>query len=70
MLRTPVTSSNLRSVGYDLQTQKLEIEFKTGLVYEYSTVPVSVYQELMSAVSHGRYFNQRIKKNYPYRRIR
>jgi len=70
MLRTPVTSSNLRSVGYDPQTQKLEIEFISGGVYEYFTVPVNVYQGLMSAASHGRYFDQNIKNIYQYRRIR
>ena len=70
MLRTSVVSSNIRSVGYDPQTQKLEIEFNSGWVYEYSTVPVSVYQGLMSAESHGRYFNRYINNSYPYRRIR
>jgi hypothetical protein len=68
--RTPVTSSNLRSVGYDPSTRTLEIEFhKTG-VYEYSGVPQFVYDGLMSAGSHGTYFDRHIKKGgYPYRRV-
>lgn len=70
MNRTVVTSSNLRSVGYDPATQTLEIEFLKSGVYQYSGVPQSVYNELMSASSHGTYFDQFIKKaGYSYRRV-
>lgn len=69
MLRTPVSSSDLRSVGYDPQTQTLEIEFNSGEVYQYFNVPVGIYQGLMSAASHGKYFHQNIKNTYSYRRI-
>lgn len=69
MLRTPVASRDLRSVGYDQQTQTLEIEFNSGGVYQYFNVPVNVYQELMSAASYGKYFHQSIKNNYSYQRI-
>jgi hypothetical protein len=69
MLRTPVSSSNLRSVGYDPRTQTLEIEFNSGDIYQYFNVPAIIYQGLMSAGSHGKYFNQNIKKTYHYLRI-
>jgi hypothetical protein len=42
MLRTPVSSSALRSVGYDPQTQTLEIEFNSAEVYQYFNVPLGV----------------------------
>ena len=53
MNRTPVTSSNVASVGYDPVTMTLEGEFKNGSVCQYFDVPEVVYQELMSAASVG-----------------
>jgi hypothetical protein len=41
MDRTPVSSSNLSSVGYDPDEQILEIEFNGGRVYQYYDVPPS-----------------------------
>lgn len=70
MNRAPVSSSNLRSVGYDEATQTLEIEFHSGGVYQYDSVPRSVYKALMNAPSHGKYFHAHIKGVYPYKRIR
>ena len=70
MNRTPVSSSNLRSVGYNATTNTLEIEFQSGRVYQYFNVPKSVYQGLMNAASHGTYHHRRIKDRYPYERIR
>jgi len=69
MNRTPVTSSNVMSVGYDRNTLTLEVEFKTGSVYQYFDVPEAVYQELMSAASVGTYLNQNIKNSYRYAQI-
>ncbi len=68
MIRQPVDSSNLRSVGYDEATQTLEIEFHNGGIYQYYAVP-SVYQALMSAPSHGKYFHAHIKGVYQYKRV-
>jgi hypothetical protein len=62
MERKNVSSSNLKSVGYDYSTQTLEIEFLNGGLYQYSGVPGSVYNGLMSASSHGSYFDQYVKK--------
>jgi hypothetical protein len=70
MLRTPVESSNLRSVGYDPATQTLEIEFHSGGVYQYVGVPPSVYQDLLAAPSLGSYFQAAIRNQYAYTRIR
>lgn len=70
MKRTPVSSSNLRSVGYDSSTSTLEVEFNDGSIYQYSGVPSSVYQGLMAASSHGSYLHAHIKDRYPYRKIR
>ncbi len=69
MFRQSVSSSNLRSVGYDFHTSILEIEFNSGGVYQYFNVPASVYQALISASSHGTYFHAYIKNHYRYSRI-
>jgi len=70
MNRLPVSSSNLRSVGYDSSTNTLEIEFNSGGIYQYRGVPPAVYERLMSASSHGKYFHAHIKNVYPDTKIR
>lgn len=69
MNRTPVTSSNVAAVGYDVNTMTLEVEFKNGSVYQYFDVPEAVYQEFMTAGSVGTYLNQNIKNSYRYAQI-
>ena len=70
MNRVPVSSSSLRSVGYDEAASVLEVEFVDGGVYEYSNVPVRQHLSLMSASSIGSYFATNIKKGgYPCRRL-
>ncbi len=66
MERTSVTSSNIRAVGYEVESQALEIEFNNGSVYEYSGVPENEYEGLMSADSKGTYFNSNIKNKFPF----
>jgi hypothetical protein len=68
--RVPVSSSALRSVGYDVGAQVLEIEFHDGAVYRYYGVPADIHRGLMGADSHGRYFQQYIRgAGYRYERI-
>ncbi|HHJ4503920.1 MULTISPECIES: KTSC domain-containing protein [Klebsiella/Raoultella group] len=69
MIRQPVSSSNLQSVGYDPTTRVLEIAFHSGGVYQYSGVPSTVHLGLLSAGSKGQYFHQHIKNVYSYRRV-
>ncbi len=69
-----VSSSNIASVGYDAAydaaTCTLQIKFHSGGLYEYYNVPYAVYQGLMNAPSHGKYFHQHIKDVYPYKKLR
>ena len=69
MKRTPVNSSNILSVGYDLSTLTLEVEFHNGSVYQYFDVPEAIYEALISAESHGTFLNTQIKGVYRYARI-
>lgn len=66
----PVTSSQLSYIGYDKDSNTLYITFKNGSVYEYTDVPITVYNELMGAASVGKYFASNIKNNYRNSRIK
>lgn len=63
----PVSSSNISEIGYGGTT--LYVRFHHGGLYAYYNVPESVYRNLMSASSHGRYLAQYIKGAYRYQRI-
>jgi len=69
MKRQKVSSSNLASIGYDADNQILEIEFNHGGVYQYYDVPGDVYDDLMNADSHGKYFAAYIKNDYEYQKM-
>lgn len=69
MEREKVSSSLVRSVGYDPDEQLLEVELQDGKIYQYRDVPEETYQGLMEAESHGRYFNHHVR-GHSYHRIR
>jgi KTSC domain-containing protein len=60
--RQQVRSSNVVSVGFDGTT--LEVEFKGGKVYQYKGVPQTLYDELISAPSIGKYMRDYVIGNY------
>ena len=64
MDRTSVESRMIESIGYEADTQMLEVEFKDHRVYQYSDVPITVYNDLMEADSVGGYFHRHIKYEY------
>jgi uncharacterized protein len=69
MKRQAVTSSNIGAIGYDVNSQTLEIEFLNGGVYQYFDVPEHVYDDLMGASSQGQYLAQSIKGHYRYSKV-
>ena len=69
MNRTPVSSSNVLSVGYDAKTMKLEVEFKDGAVYQYFDVPAAVYQGLMRADSKGAFMHANVSYSYRHPKL-
>lgn len=68
MIRVPVESSNINTIGYDPKGQLLEVEFKNGQVYEYRDVPPDVCGELLGSPSVGKFFSRHIRNIYPFRR--
>lgn len=69
MDRKSVQSSNIASIGYDSESQILEIEFLNGGVYQYFDVPERVYEGLIAADSHGKYLAANIKGTYRYSKV-
>lgn len=69
MERQLVSSSNLRSIGYDKSSKILEIEFHKSGVYQYLNVPEHIYTGLMSSYSKGTYFDDNIKSRFNFRKI-
>ncbi|MFF7055934.1 KTSC domain-containing protein [Achromobacter spanius] len=69
MDRQQVSSSNVKSVGYDAASETLEIEFNNGSVYQYFDVPERIYSELMSADSVGGYLAAHVKGIYRFSRV-
>ena len=70
MERREVQSSNIRSIGYNVPTRTLEIEFISGEVYQYYAVEERAYDQLMSAPSKGIFFRQHIRDKYHTQRIK
>ena len=56
----------ISSVGYDPETQELEVTFKKGRSYTYEGVPQAEYDNLVSAQSVGKYFAANIKNVYRF----
>jgi hypothetical protein len=69
LTRTPVKSSVLASVMYLPAQRVLEVEFCSGLVYQYLDVPSQNHQELLAAESKGKYFNSHIRNHFVSRHI-
>jgi hypothetical protein len=64
MDREYVESSMITSFGFDSTSSTLEVEFKKGAVWQYYDVSESVYYEMKSASSCGKFFLANIKGQY------
>jgi hypothetical protein len=69
MIITPVESATLATVAYDGAQSLLQLEFRSGAVYQYFGVPAAVHEGLLRADSKGRHFNQAIRGWFPYRLV-
>lgn len=69
MIRQPVHSSNLKSIGYDEQQKILEIEFLNSGIYQYTNVSKNMFVDLMTASSKGKFFAKFIKDRFPTRKM-
>lgn len=69
MLRIPVESSDIVSIGYDEPSRTLEIEFQNNRVYQYLEVESDLHTQLMRADSHGQFFQTFVARKYRFKRV-
>ena len=67
-VRITLISSLLAAMQYSPHAT-LDLEFRSGAVYRYFTVPRAVAHGLDVAASKGAYFNRCIKDRFPHRRL-
>ena len=70
MERKKVSSSQIRSVGYDEKSQTLEVELSDGSIWQYTRVPSEVHRGLLAAPSLVSYFRDKAEEEYSRRRVR
>ena len=66
---TPVVSSNVDKVGYDMEKKELHVLFKNGSHYIYAAVPIDAYRAFLGAESVGSHFAQHIRGKFTHRRF-
>lgn len=57
-------SSNISGATYDSESQMLTIDFSSGRSYQYTGVPLALWEDFAAAVSKGHYFNHQIRPLY------
>jgi hypothetical protein len=70
MHRIPVSSIDITQVGYQEDSETLEIQFSHGEVCQFFNVPSVVYDELMQSPAKEEYYHSRIGERFPCSRIR
>lgn len=65
-MQMPLASSNLKSIRYNTKTEELVVWFRSGGVYQYDDVPLSMVRRLKRAASRGKFFHKYIRFNYTY----
>lgn len=69
MQRQDVSSSRIKSIGYDVKQKTLEIEFFGLGIYQYVGVPTKTYETFLTVKSKGRFFDGVIKDKFLCRKI-
>lgn len=64
-----LTSSQIKSVGYDIDLGDMYVEFHNGKVYKYVDVPEWTYNAFLRAESPGRFFHAEIKNHFDYENV-
>jgi len=65
-----VTSSNLNAVIYDPEEQRMQVQFRSGSIYEYVDVPEDTYLGLINASSKGKYFHRYVRNEFAFEQIK
>jgi hypothetical protein len=65
-----VESEAIAEIDYDAGTARMFVRFAEGNWYTYFAVPVRTYEAFVAAESHGRFFHDRVRDCFPFRRGR
>jgi hypothetical protein len=69
MRRIPLESSTLASALYLPESRELEVEFHSGEIYRYLSVPPQAYYDLLAAPSKGGYYNFNIRNRFDFQKL-
>lgn len=69
MIRQPVKSSQIKSVGYDGSRSIMEVEFSNGTVYRYHGVEAHQHHALVNAPSIGSHFHAQIRGKHKHEQV-
>jgi len=69
MERTAVASGAIRSLGYEESSRTLEVEFRTGRVYQYDGVPPETHAWLLRVENKGGFINRMIIPHHAAREV-
>jgi hypothetical protein len=64
-----LSSSQIKSIGYDIDLGDMYVEFNNGKVYKYVDVPEWTYNALLRADSPGKFFHGEIKNHFDYENV-
>jgi len=70
MDRKKVSSSQIRSVGYEPSSQTLEVEMSDGTIWQYQRVPQEVHRRFLAAPTIASYYRDNIEDEYSRKRIK
>lgn len=65
VVKTDWASTGVRSLGYEVDTRALDVEYPSGETYRYFEVEPFEFVELLQARSLGTHVNTRIKPRHP-----
>jgi len=63
-------SSVIEDMGYDAESRTLHVKFKGGKTYEHTDVPPEKYAAMTGADSTGKFYNKRIRDQYPAQKLK
>lgn len=69
MEREVVPSGAIRSIGYDAAARTLEVEFRTGRIYQYEGVPPETHAWLVRIDNKGGFLNRMVIDRFPTREV-
>ena len=66
---SPVKSSQIESIGYDLASKTLAVKFNSGGIYHYAGVNAAEFESLQKAKSIGSHFGSKIRNVFKHTKI-